>query len=273
MFQFTFLFWLLCGKARNAVAANLGVILEGSHPLMNQLRAFRVFWNFAWTMTDVMHVQQGADIITWEVAGKQNLNEMEQQREGAVLMTAHMGSYDVAAPVFAHHFSRPVHMVRAPERDQASQEFRVNQQSANTSGQFVIHFNTPGGMLGVELARAISEGGVVAIQGDRILFDVSSVNTAFKQGVSWNVPRGPFTLALVSRAKIYPVFIIRQGYRRYKVLAGNVFSMTVTGRDKEKAVQDAAANWTSIIRPVIEKHWYQWFVFEPVFKTESAPES
>lgn len=269
MVAFTFLFWVFCGKARNAVAHNLKFILPGSSGPGNQLRAFRVFWNFAWSITDLARVQAGQEIIQWDIVGRDFLHELEIKDTGGILLTAHMGNYDVAAPVFAGKFKHPIHMVRAPERQRENQEFQDHRRKQQTNESFVIHYNEPGSMLGVELVRAIDEGGIVAIQGDRILFDVAPLKVVFKEGVSWQVPRGPFTLAVVARASIHPVFIIRLGYRRYRVQAFAPILMTVEGRDKESAQRAAAEQWNAVLREVIEQHWWQWFVFEPVFEHES----
>lgn len=269
MVAFTFIFWVFCGRARNAVAGNLKFILPGSSRMGNRLRALRVFWNFAWSITDSARVQEGQDVITWDIVGREHLHELEVKETGAILLTAHMGNYDVAAPVFADRFKHPIHMVRAPERQQENQEFQDHKRKQQTSEAFVIHYNEPGSMLGVELVRAIGEGGIVAIQGDRILFDVAPLRLTYKEGVSWQVPRGPFTLAMVARASIHPVFIIRLGYRRYRVQAFPPILMVVEGRDKESAQRAAAEQWNAVLREVIEQHWWQWFVFEPVFEKES----
>ncbi len=275
VFAFTVMFWVFLGRVRRAVAANLGVLLPGSSPFMNQLRAFRVFWNFAWTMVDQAHVRHGEDCITWEVFGDGHLARLEAQKDGSILLTAHMGNYDVAAPLFARRIQRPIHMVRAPERQRENQEFHQKHREKEQRGAFVVHYNEPGNMLGVELARAIHDGGVVAIQGDRVLFDVSPMELPFREGVEWRIPRGPFLLSLVARAFIHPVFIVRMGYRRYGVLAFPPIKTEVNPdtRDKEVSQRQAALEWVSVLRGVMERHWRQWFVFEPVFQkqTEAAP--
>jgi hypothetical protein len=199
--------------------------------------------------------------------GDVHLAILERETKGAVLLTAHMGNYDVAAPLFAERLQRPIHMVRAPEREKKSQEFQAAQHERERRAGFVVHYNEPGNMLGMDLARAIQEGGVVAIQGDRILFDVSPMEITYREGITWQIPRGPFLLALVTKALIHPVFIVRMGYRRYRVVAAAPIEVVLQAdRDKEAAQRAAAEKWNVILREVMERHWRQWFVFEPVFK-------
>jgi lauroyl/myristoyl acyltransferase len=271
IFAFSVMFWVFLGRQRRAVAANLAVLLPGSSPVANQFRVIRVFWNFAWSLVDQAHARHGNKCTHWEITGDEYLALLEQKKEGAVLLTAHMGNYDVAAPLFAERIQRPIHMVRAPEREKKSQEFQAAQRERELKAGFVVHYNEPGNMLGMDLARAIQEGGVVAIQGDRILFDVSPMELSYREGITWQIPRGPFLLSLVTKASIHPVFIIRMGYRRYRVLAAAPIEVPLPAdRDKEAAQRMAAEKWTAVLREVMERHWRQWFVFEPVFQKRWA---
>ncbi|WP_170156951.1 lysophospholipid acyltransferase family protein [Roseimicrobium gellanilyticum] len=267
VFAFTVMFWVFLGRQRRAVTANLAVLLPGSSPVMNLFRAGRVFWNFAWSLVDQAHARHGSKNIHWEIMGDEHLAILERETKGSVLLTAHMGNYDVAAPLFAERIQRPIHMVRAPEREQKSQEFQAAQREKERKAGFVVHYNEPGNMLGMDLARAIQEGGVVAIQGDRILFDVSPLELTYREGITWQIPRGPFLLALVTKALIHPVFIVRMGYRRYRVVAAAPIEVPLpANRDKEAAQRLAAEQWNAVLREVMERHWRQWFVFEPVFQ-------
>ena len=180
--------------------------------------------------------------------------------------------YDVAAPLFARRLKRRIHTVRTPDRDPETQEYMKRRREADTSEWMTIHYNEPGGMLAVELTKLLQEGEFVAIQGDRILFDVSAQEAEFRDGIQWQLPRGPFMLSLVARVPIVPVFIIRLGWRRYRVAAGAPFEWKGDLRDRTGA-QDAAVKWWSqCLREAVEQHWYQWFVFERVFHRKTSIE-
>jgi lauroyl/myristoyl acyltransferase len=273
LFGFTILFFLGCGSARRSVAANLRVIIPHCSWLGSQLGVLRVFWNFACTIDDESQMRNGSDIITWEIFGLQNLQELESSSRGGILLTAHMGNYDIAAPVFADKFKRTIHMVRSPELQIESQLYQEKQRARQQSQAFVIHYNEPGSMLGVELARCIGEGGIVAIQGDRILFDVSSMTVPFDEQCNWQLPRGPFLLSLIARCEIHPVFIIRMGYRRYRIEAWPPLAVNARhAGGKETAQAEAAAEWSKVLRSVIQRHWQQWFVLEPAFQSPGMEE-
>ncbi len=193
---------------------------------------------------------------------------------GAILLTAHMGNYDVAAPLFAKKLSRPLNAVRAPERLAETQEWMERELASQKSDHYRIRYNKSDRLLGLELAQAIGRGEIVAIQGDRVLFDVAPLAmTVYPAGGEsghahrFQVPKGPFVLAQVTGAPIYPVFILRTGWRRYRILALPAFHCQAESRDRDAAIDRAARHWVDeILLPVVRRHWAQWFVFEPAFE-------
>ena len=266
------MFFLSLKKARHAIAANLAIVRPGQTNWQYVKDTFRVIRNFGWTLTDFAHVRLGEDVIDWEIAGQQHLDPLADVKTGAIILTAHMGNYDVAAPLFARRLKRRIHTVRTPDRDPETQQYMKRRREADTSEWMTIHYNEPGGMLAVELTKLLQGGEFVAIQGDRILFDVSAQDVEFRDGIQWQLPRGPFMLALVAKVPIVPIFIIRLGWRRYRVAAGAPFEWKGDPRDRTGA-QDAAARWWSqCLREAVEQHWYQWFVFERVFHRKARSE-
>ncbi len=269
---YTFLFWLVCPAPRRAIAANLAVVIPGSSRHANTLRSLRVFWNFANSCVDAARVAAEGDVIDWEIVGVDHFQELADlpADQGAIILTAHMGNYDVAAPVFARRFRRRVHAVRAPERvahTQSMYDRDATRRGTASDDELRIAYNTGDNFLGIDLMESLAGGDAVAIQGDRILFDVSPLHAELC-GAPIRYPKGPFTLALAARAPIYPVFIIRTGRRRYQVRVEPAFRCERhrdDGRDKFPALARAATGWTRALEPIVRRHWHQWYVFEPVF--------
>jgi hypothetical protein len=80
-------------------------------------------------------------------------------------------------------------------------------------------------------------------------------------------------LALVAKVALHPVFVIRMGWRRYRIQAEPVIEVPHHDRDRERVVSEAAGKWTSALRGVAQRHWRQWFVFEELFEAGSAPQA
>jgi lauroyl/myristoyl acyltransferase len=81
------------------------------------------------------------------------------------------------------------------------------------------------------------------------------------------LPSGPFTLALVAQVPIYPLFIARAGYRRYRVIVGEPIVATRTARTRDEDIAAAVAAWCHVLEHTIARHWDQWFAFAPIFAT------
>jgi len=257
------LFFLLWGPGRRGVMRNLKAIKPGSWGVVNFFRCYRVFWNFAWTIADNVRFKETRTMPDWELGGSRQFEAMHA-RGGAILLTAHMGSYDLGAHIFSETSGRHVVMVRAPETDAQTNRF----EEAHRAGGLRVEFSTQGGELALDLLHAITSGGIVAIQGDRVMEGITAL-PATLFGKPAQVPAGPFALAMAARAPIFPVFVVRRGRRRYQVLAREPIEI-VRSQNRDDDFGRAVARWTAELEAVIGPRWYQWFAFEP-FSPEPAP--
>ena len=158
-------------------------------------------------------------------------------------------------------------MVRAPEADPETHAFEEDQQ--DRAGGVKIGFNTKAGELALELLQAIQGGEIVAIQGDRVTEGVASLQSTLF-GKTIDIPAGPFALAMAARVPIYPLFIIRLGRRKYRLLTSEPFEVTRTSRNRDEDFQRAASRWTVELERVIAGSWWQWYAFDPFSKELAA---
>lgn len=266
----TLVLFLAAREQRRAVCGNLAALFPAWGRLRRIAGAYRVFWNFAMTYVDAMRVETGTGEVDWVIEGLGAFEQLSASREGCIVLTAHTGNYDMAAPMFAERFGRTVYAVRAPERNSEMQrimEERLRERERRHP-RFRSLYNRGGGMLGVELARLLDEGSVVAVQGDRVLFEVASMDVELGSGLVMSLPKGPLYLARVSGAPVYPLFILRDGWRRYRVTVSP--ALELPPRLRGAAVDPAAAPWAEALLGAIRANWMQWFVFEPVFRRKEG---
>jgi predicted LPLAT superfamily acyltransferase len=260
MIGFWSLFFLLWGPGRRGVMRNLSAILPGSWPLMNFFRAYRVFWNFAWTIADNMRFRELRVSPDWEFVGLENFEHLHAQEGGAIILTAHMGNYDLGAHIFAENSGRSIVMIRAPETDAETREFEES-HAARTAAGLKIDFSTRSSDLALDLLHALQRGEIIAIQGDRVTPGIAAL-PATLFGKSMQVPAGPFALSMAARVPIYPLFIMRLGRRRYRLLTSKPFEVTRT-RDRAEAFEKGVAQWTEELEHAVHNAWFQWFTFQP----------
>ncbi len=259
----TILFFLVARTQRQAVAGNLRALHPGWGAWRGRLGAWQVFWNFALTFVDAQRCETGTGTVDWAVEGLAALEDLATRKEGCIILTAHMGNYDIAAPVFASRINRTLYTVRAPEREQETQHLRAAEirRKEALNPNFRTLYNTDGNLLGIELARLLGSGAIVAVQGDRVIFDVSPMDVEVEAGLMMRLPKGPLFLARATGTPCFPLFIVRDGWRRYRVLAMPEVKLP----PRKRGVDDEAAKiWAATILGVVRKHWRQWYVFEPL---------
>jgi lauroyl/myristoyl acyltransferase len=263
----TTVFFAIAGSQRRGVKSNLRALFPGWSGLRVILGAWRVFFNFALTFVDARRCETGTGAVDWAVEGLASLEDLAKRKEGCIILTAHMGNYDLAAPMFASRFDRTLYTVRAPEREPETQMLREaemrRREAANPN--FRTLYNQEGNLLGVELARLLGEGNIVAVQGDRVIFDVSPMEVEAEPGLAMRLPKGPLFLARATGAPCFPLFIVRDGWRRYRVI---VLPEVELPPRKRGADDEAAKVWANTILGVVRQHWDQWYVFEPLLNAK-----
>lgn len=255
------LVFLLWGPGRRGVMRNLSAILPGSTPPANFVRTYRVFWNFAWSIADNVRFKETRVTPDWEIVGREHFDRLLAHESGAILLTAHMGNYDLGAQIFAETSDRRIVMVRAPEVDPQTREYEEKLHDRTTTDALKVDFNTRASELALELLHSLQNGEIIAIQGDRVTPGISSMRTTLF-GRSTQLPTGPFALAMAARVPIYPVFVVRLARRRYRLVVAQPL-IVERKRDRNAVFEQAMSEWTKALEVVVRGAWFQWFTFQP----------
>ena len=262
---FTFFFFFFAAPARRAIVANLAVIMPGSSRAANYLRAFRTLYNFAWTISEAAIYRINKEEFSYEIIGAKWLEELATA-QGAIVLTAHMGNYDLGAALFAEKFHREIRMVRAPEPDQqTAQHLHASLETAGEGG-VKIDYNTAGALLSFDLLKAVRDGEIVSIQGDRAEGEVAQIRARLFD-TEVRLPNGPFVLSFVAGVPIYPLFIARSGCRRYQVIVREPIQLRRENGTREEEIDKGLAQWCAVLEEIIAQRWDQWFAFTPIFPT------
>jgi predicted LPLAT superfamily acyltransferase len=257
--SFLFLLWK---GGRQGVMANLTLIKPSSMTVANVFRTYRVFWNFAWTITDNVRFKEMRTVPDWHFVGTSHFEALQASTGGAIILTAHMGSYDLGAQLFAEHANRRIVMVRAPEIDPETHEFEEEVKDRTVDERLHVGFNTKASDLAFELLDELRQGNIIAIQGDRVTPGIASMNARLF-GKTVALPAGPFALAMASGVPIYPLFVVRRGRRRYRLVTLEPIHVVRRSRHREDDLQTAMSHWTDALEQIGSAYWYQWFNFYP----------
>jgi phosphatidylinositol dimannoside acyltransferase len=257
-----FVFFFVAAPGRKALLKNLRLIRPRSSRLVNYLRVIRVFANFGWSLTDTAVYRILKPRFRYELEGMRFLEQLASAKNGIVL-TAHMGSYDLAAALFSQKFHRVIRMVRAPERDPRSAEHVDLALQQSSAGAVKVGYSDDGTALAFDLLNALRAGEIISMQGDRVVGEVARAPVEFF-GREIFLPNGPFVLSLVSETPIYPLFIVRIGYRKYKIVALEPIAPFRGEGSRDQVVADSMQRWARAFEEILRNDWPQWFAFIPL---------
>ncbi|MGZ4778566.1 MAG: LpxL/LpxP family acyltransferase [Thermoanaerobaculia bacterium] len=256
------LLFLLFGPVRRGITMNLRAILPQSSRAANLFRAWRVLWNYAWTIADASRYRYLRTLPDWEFVGLHHFEELCASPGGAIILTAHMGSYDLGAELFAETTNRRMVMVRAPEVEPSTREYEESLLRDAPVAGLRVDFSSKASEMAFDLLASVQNGDIVAIQGDRVTPGIAThPGTLF--GVPTEFPAGPFALAMAARVPIYPMFILRVARRRYRLVTCAPIEIRRTSRNRDEDLQNAIDAWSAQLETVLREGWYQWFAFEP----------
>jgi lauroyl/myristoyl acyltransferase len=226
---------------------------------MNYLRVLRVFANFGWSLTDATAYRMSKARFRYELERARFLDQLAAAR-GGIVLTAHMGNYDLGAALFAEKFHRQIRMVRAPEPDALAAQHVDLALQQSSAGAVKVGYSDDGTSLAFDLLNALRNGEIISIQGDRVVGEVSRAPVKFFDRAIF-LPNGPFVLSLVSETPIYPLFVVRIGYRKYKIIAREPIVCLRGNGSRDQIIAEAMQNWARVLEEIVRCYWPQWFAF------------
>jgi lauroyl/myristoyl acyltransferase len=252
-------FFFVARRARKALLRNLRLVLPRSSRFGNYFRVVRVFANFGWSLTDSAAYRIVRPRFRYELEGGRFLEKLSESK-GAIVLTAHMGNYDLGTALFTQRFHRTMKMVRTPEPDQLAAEHVDLALQQSSAGAVTIGYSDDGASLAFDLLNDLRNGEIVCIQGDRVIGDVARAPVKlFNREIS--LPNGPFVLSIVSEKPIFPLFVVRTGRRKYHIIAREPIISNRTAGSREEAIADAMQKWARVLEEITRKYWPQWFAF------------
>ena len=148
---FTSFFFLTILNIRRAIAANLEVVLGPCGFLRRQRRIFATLWAFAWCLSERYERLSTPRTFAVSFEGMEHWRVASGNGQGCVMITAHLGLYEVGSMLPAAAEQRHVHLVREPEVDPRAQAFIRQSVSAVEGSHYTMHFQSDDPLEGMRL--------------------------------------------------------------------------------------------------------------------------
>lgn len=264
---FTTFFFVALRRIRAAIASNLEPVLGPCGWLERQRRIFRTMWLFAWCLSERYERLATKKPFRIEADLPHAWEEMIARGCGFVMVTAHVGNFEVGSMLPAMRGERIVHVVREKEVDPRAQQFV--QQLMDSIGQagYRVHFEGSDPLQGMALLEALRGGEIVAVQGDRPrALSRTVAGTLF--GRPFELPAGPAALARGGGVPVVPIFVLREGRRAYRV---HIRPPLEPRSDRHReAIADLTRAIAAEVEWAIRQAPHQWFCFRTIWPASTS---
>jgi len=245
--------WMNAEPARN-LKANLRSAFPGWSEREVEDLSKRIFRNFARNLVDYGRfntiTDEALDRLLPSVDHLHFLEESFAKGRGVILVTGHIGNWELGALFFARHGFK-VNVVTIPEGRERIDSIRGAYRMRQDIRTIVID-GSP--FASLEIVAALRRGEIVAMLVDR--WEGSDGVPAKFLGADRRFPRGPFVLSRATGAPILPAFIVRDG-GIYRGVVDPPFFMD--GPEDEPGARRVSASLERMIRNCPD----QWYNFSP----------
>jgi len=254
-------------KYMKAIRSNLSVILGSpadSRPVRGA--ADEMVRGHASAWLDFLHFAarppEEAALLVESVVGFSRLVEGRLKGKGVVLLTAHLGNWEVGGLMLAE-VKQPIHVVLVPDLFAGVE--RVRRRMHARAGVTEIPVDRTF-LPTLAVLRALDRNGIVAMQGDRD-FDNTGIPAPFF-GREAYFPRGPFRVAMATGAVVLPAFIVSVPGGRYRAIIEEPIAIEDAG-DRDAALRRNIARYVAVLERYVTTYPEQWYCFYPFWDDPS----
>jgi len=253
--------WRLSDHLYGGLMTNAARILgPQSTPAQREALARRTMANFYDFVRDVgfavgcTRQQLVAQIES--VEGHVNYLAARKDGKGAIIVTAHMGSFEVGVAALLQHENK-IHVLFRPDQRNLFEQIRSTLRKK--LGVIEVPVDQ-GWTVWMRLRDALQNNQAVLIQGDRVLPGQKGQAVKFFDG-HMMLPTGPVKLALASGSPIIPVFSVRTPKGRIRLFIEPAIYVGEGGLSADEALLKLAA----IIERYIRRFPDQWLANRPAW--------
>lgn len=261
--------WNCSPKVREATRANAGRILgDKGSPQDRKRLAKAMIGSFYDFLLDIgRHKALDAEQLVDQVESIQGADAYAQARsagKGAILVTAHLGSFEVGAAVLKSRESR-VHVVF--QRDPMPVFERLRSDQHRRVGLIEAPVNPASGEdawnVWLGLRDALLQNEVVLMQGDRVMPGQRGSRIPFLGG-HIVMPPGPVKLALATGAPIIPVCSPRTAAGRVRIIMEEPIWVTPRTLDRSEP-HPAELQLAKVLERWLSQFADQWMMVQKVW--------
>lgn len=211
---------------------------------------FKSYYTFGQTIIDKISISAGRrNKFTYEFDGVEILKKLLVERKGGVLISAHIGNFEIAEYFFAEiDLDFQINLVTTNLEHTAIKNY-LDSLSKKSNIKFIIIKDDLAHIFEINAALARNE--LVCFTGDRYFEGVKSLKHNFLNKEA-QFPAGPFLIASRLKVPVVFVYVMKEPKLHYHLYAREAI---VKHRDEKGILQAYVAS----VETMVKKYPLQWF--------------
>ncbi|MDR6372740.1 putative LPLAT superfamily acyltransferase [Chryseobacterium bernardetii] len=213
---------------------------------------FKSYFTFGKVLIDKTAISAGLrEKYTYEFDGIENLRDLLAAKKGGVLISAHIGNFEIAEHFFADiDFECQINLVTTDQEVTVIKEYLESVAVKKSNIKFIYVKEDMSHIF--EINQALSNNELICFTGDRY-FEGSKYLEAKLLGKSAKFPAGPFLIASRLGVPVVYVYVMKENNLHYHLYAR--VAQNIKNRDSQGLLQSYVDN----LETMVKKYPLQWF--------------
>lgn len=217
----------------------------------SKLSIFKSYFTFGQTIIDKTAISAGLrDKFTYEFDGIEILQRLLKEKKGGVLISAHIGNFEIAEHFFAEiDLEFQINLVTTDQEHSIIKKYLESVSKKKSSIKFIIVKEDLSHIFDINNALANNE--LICFTGDRYFEGVKCLKGNLF-GEEANFPAGPFLIASRLKVPVVFVYVMKENNLHYHLY-------TRESKAKHRDAQGLLNAYIESVEYMLNKYPLQWF--------------
>lgn len=223
--------------------------------LKSKKMVYMSYFTFGQTIIDKVAISAGLrNKFTYEFDGVALLNQLLKEKKGGVLISAHIGNFEIAEHFFGEiDYDCQINLVTTDREHSVIKDY-LESVTQKSSIKFIFIKDDMSHIF--EINNALSRNELICFTGDRY-FEGTKCLTAPILGEDANFPAGPFLIASRLKVPVVFVYVMKEANLHYHLYAREA----QTKHRDEKALLSAYIESVESMLKIYPLQWFNYFNF------------
>ncbi|SFQ52336.1 LpxL/LpxP family acyltransferase [Parafilimonas terrae] len=228
--------------------------------LTSLLKLYKNYYRLGQTLIDKIAIMSGAAVnFTFNFDGEENLRSITALQKGGLLLSAHIGNWEIAGYLLKRLNTR-INIVMFDGEHQKIKEY-LKSVTGETTAKIIVIKNDLSHIF--EINEALKNNELVCMHADRFVEGNKTVETGFL-GSPAKFPFGPFLLAAKFKVPVAFVFALKETTFHYHFFSTGAKDYSIY--EKDESIARMLKDFAEAMEEKVKAYPEQWFNYYDFWK-------